>query len=155
MNRTKVLLATIVLLFISFGLTAMDTETELYFQGGTMTPDSFDFDIFWADLGFNLNVQLGELVIITPECDLVIQDLKFKKMQLAPALIANLKFGNFFIGAGPTKWFKLGSESFTSDWMLKANIGLTKYRMIYTLFFISDLKKGSNALIGIKLGFNL
>jgi hypothetical protein len=144
------------LLVGALGLSAMDTETELYFQGGTMTPDSFKFDVFWADLGFNLNVLLGDLVIITPECDLVIQDLKFKKMQLAPALIGNLKIGNFFIGAGPTKWFKLGAESVTSDWMLKINLGLTKYRMIYTLFAIVDFSNDSyNSLIGIKLGFNL
>ncbi len=156
MNRMKTLLLIGMILFSVSGISALETETELYFQAGTLTPDNFKFAYFWAIAGFNLNWKLGNTIMLTPECFFVVQDLKFNSVQLAPALIANAVIGNFFIGAGPTKWFKLGSESITSDWMLKVNVGLTKYRMIYTLFAVMDFSNDAwNSLIGIKLGFNL
>lgn len=156
MKHFKSLLLIVLLLASISGLSALDSETNLYFQAGTLTDDSFKFNTFWAIAGLNLNWQLGEMLMLTPECFFVIQDLKFNSVQLAPALIANIKIGNFFVGAGPTKWFKLGSESISSDLMLKVNIGLTKYRMIYTLFGILDFGNDSvNSLIGIKLGFNI
>jgi len=156
MNRLKTLLLIGLILFTVSGISALDTEAEAYFQAGTMTPDSFKFSYFWGVAGFNLNWKLGNTIMLTPECFFVVQDLKFNRVQLAPALIANIMIGNFFMGAGPTKWVKLGSDSVTSDWMLKINVGLTKFRMIYTLFAVIDFNNEAyNSLIGIKLGFNL
>jgi len=156
MKHFKTLLLAGLILLSATGLSALETDTTVYFQGGTMTPDNFKFSYFWAIAGFNLNWKIGNLFMLTPECFFVVQDLKFNRIQFAPAVIANLTFGNFFVGAGPTKWYKIGSESITSDMMLKVNVGLTKDRMIYTLYAIIDTKNDDyNSLIGIKLGFNL
>ena len=155
MNRMKMLLLAALILFSVSGLSAMESEADVYFQGGTLTPDNFDFAYFWAIAGFNLNWKIGDIIMITPECFFVVQDLKFNSVQLAPALIANVRLGNFFIGAGPTKWYKLGSESITSDMMLKINVGLTKYRMIYTLFAVVDFNNEDySSMLGVKLGFS-
>lgn len=148
-----------VFLVFSFSLKplkAQDIGMNFYINFGLVTDDSFSFnDYLWSG-GAALDIHIGPLLMITPECDIIVYKFEFDPVILAPAVIANIKLKNFFFGAGITKWFLIGDSIGTveSDFALKANLGLRTSNLRLTLYGISYFDNFFDyLLIGITLGF--
>jgi len=135
---------------------AQDVGMNFYINFGVITDDSFSFnDWLWSG-GAQLDLHIGPLFMLSPECDVIIYRFEFDPVILAPGVIANIKLSNFFLGAGLTKWFLIGSSvpTFESDFALKANIGLRTSNLKFTLYGISYFDGFLDYLIiGLTLGF--
>lgn len=145
-----------VLSFSPRPLSAQDIGMNFYINFGLLTDDSFSFDDYLWSTGANLDIHIGPLLMITPECDIIVYKFDFDPIIVAPAVLANIKLKNFFFGAGVTKWFLIGDTVGTieGDFALKANLGLRTNNLRLTLYGITYFDNVFDyLLIGITLGF--
>ncbi len=158
MKKTPIV---VMILFVAFSLptqslNAQDIGMNFYINFGLWTDDSFSFSDYMWSAGANLDIHIGPLFMITPECDIIVYKFDFDPVILAPAVMANIKLKNFFFGLGITKWFLIGDSvgSIEGDFALKMNLGLRTNNLRITLFGVSYFNNFFDyVLFGISLGF--
>lgn len=131
------------------------TSANFYLNFGIMTDDSFKFDPFYWYMGGNLDIHLGEYLMLSPEANLITYNFNFETFLLEPALLLNVKLGTMFVGGGIAKLFILGGEeTFGSDLFLKLNVGFSdgsgvRLKLFANMLFDNLFK---NMLIGAQIG---
>jgi hypothetical protein len=158
MKKVSIIFAILIILlsFSSQNLKAQDIGMNFYINFGLLTDDSFSFNDYLWSAGANLDIHIGPLFMLTPECDILVYKFDFDPVILAPALMANIKLKNFFFGAGITKWFLIGDSTGTieGDFALKVNLGLRTSNLrllLYGVSYVDDLL--DYLLLGVSLGF--
>ncbi len=162
----KVALSLLLLAFL-FCVTSQNSQAlgkpfSLYLSGGVLTDTNLSFDPFWWKAGANMDFSFALLPFtVSPECYIIVHNFEFDFFWLAPAVMANLKLANLFVGAGLTKWFLVGTEvteSFSTDVMLKLNAGLKGPGVKLTVFTVmpfDNLFKTDYMQIGATISFKL
>jgi hypothetical protein len=150
----KVLILLCGLLLVS-GIYAAGNQMDFGLNFGIMTVDDFKFDPIMWTAGAELDFQLGNYIMLSPELTLVGYKFEFKQFILYPGVILNFTPGNFFIGGGVVKGFLIGSgTSGSSAIALKLNAGILSKNIKLTTYLISDFDNlFKNMLIGASLGF--
>ena len=135
-----------------------ETDAQLFANLGIITDDSFKFNDFFWNLGLNLDLTLNDLLILSPELNLVTYKFKFKAFLLEPAILLNLKFSeNFFAGGGISKFMVISEGDYlgSSEWAMKLNIGFIgeyfKFRIYLSTPFDNVFKDN---LIGLQFGIS-
>ena len=128
---------------------------DFYIQAGVLTDNSFDFEPLLWTFGLNVDLKLVGILVISPELNLINHGFDFDYFLLEPAVMANLKFMGFFIGAGLNKLFLIGDGyGGSTDFALKFNLGfkisVIKFR-IYCMFPFEDFFPSS--IYGVMIGF--
>jgi hypothetical protein len=137
-------------------LPAQDIGMNFYINMGLLTDDSFSFSDYMWSAGANLDIHIGPLFMISPECDIIIYKFDFDPIIVAPGVLANIKLQNFFFGAGVTKWFLIGDSVGTveGEFALKANLGLRTNNLRLALYGITYFEGMFDYfLVGVTLGF--
>jgi hypothetical protein len=142
------------LLLVS-GVYAAGNQMNFGLNFGIMTPDDFSFDPIWWTVGAELDIQIGNYLMLSPEVTLVGYKFEFKQFVLYPGVILNFTPGNFFIGGGIVKGFLIPSDTpASSDVALKLNAGLISKNTKLTVYLISGFDSiFKNMLVGASLGF--
>ena len=124
-------------------------------NGGVVTDDSFSFDPFLWTAGIIMDFHLGDYLMLSPECFIIVYKFEFDPLWLAPAVIANIKLQSFFVGAGITKWFIIGDGyNASTDFALKINAGLRSGGIRLTAFIVTPFDgMFSHMTIGATIGF--
>lgn len=164
----KKIAISIILLAFLFCATSQNSQAlvkpfSLYLSGGVQTDTKFTFSPFFWTAGANMDFSFALLPFtISPECYIVVNNFKFDGFWMAPAVMANLKFANLFIGAGLAKYFKVGTavvEGPTEELKLKLNAGLKGPGAKLTVFVVTDfdnfLKTDHYTWFGATLSFGL
>jgi hypothetical protein len=152
MKKTIFLLCGLLLVSAAYGA---GNQMNFGLNFGIMTFDDFKFDpILWS-VGAELDYQLGNVLMLSPELTLVGYKFEFKQFILYPGIILNFAPGSFFVGGGLVKGFLIGDgPSVSSDISLKLNAGLMSRNTKLTVFLISDFDNlFKNMLVGATLGF--
>ncbi len=153
----KALMVLCGLLLVS-GLYAFEKQTTFGVNFGIMTDDSFSFDPLLWTAGAEIDLQLGQYLMLSPEVTLVGNGFKFKEFLLFPGAVLNFTPSNFFVGGGLVKGIYIGSgETFVSDdFALKLNAGLFSRNLKLTAYVIMDFNSlFKNTVVGATLGFRL
>jgi hypothetical protein len=162
----KIALSVLCLAFI-FCITSQNSQAlikpfSLYLNGGVQTDTKLSFDPFYWTAGANMDFSFALLPFtISPECNIIVNKFSFDRFWLAPAVMANLKLANLFVGAGLTKWFLIGTEvteTLSTDFKLKLNAGLKGAGVKLTVFAVTDfdnLFKTDYMWIGATVSFGL
>ena len=163
----KKIALSILLLGFLFCVTSQNSRAlikpfSFYLSGGVQTDTNLSFDPFRWTAGANVDFSFALLPFaISPECYIIVNKFDFKGFTLAPAVMANIKFVNFFVGAGIAKWFLIGTESaetLPKDFKLKLNAGLKGPGAKLTVFAVTDfdnLFKTHHMWIGATISFGL
>ena len=157
MKKLGVLLLGFFLFFLVSGqpLKAQAGTVDVFFNSGIVTDDSFSFDpLLWTG-GINLDFYITDYLTLSPECYIIIYQLEFDPIWIAPAILANLRFSSIFIGAGITKWFIVG-EGYTmsTDFSLKMNAGFQVHHLRLTAFVVSAFDHFlKDMTVGATIGF--
>lgn len=145
-------------LLLALGLSAFDKQTTLGLNFGIMDTDQFTFNPLLWSAGAELDIQLGEFLMLSPEATLVGNGFKFKDFLLFPGVVLNFTPSNFFIGGGLVKGIYIGSgETFVADeFSLKLNAGLFTKNLKLTAYVITAFDSlFDGMLVGASLGFRL
>jgi hypothetical protein len=159
--KKGILLTLIFLFLISFQpLQARgDHPVNFYLNFGLMTDDSFSFDPLLWYAGFNFDFHINDLLMISPEGNLITQDFKFDSLWLEPAALLNVKVDHFFFGAGVGKWLLLtGNDTYSTDFFLKLNAGFSGDGGLRVRIFLNtafDDLFGDYITIGAQLGIGI
>ena len=150
----KILLLSFGLLLVS-GVFAAGNEMSFRANFGIMTDDSFSFNPIMWTVGAELDFQLGDYLMFSPEVILVGFKFEFREFLLIPGAILNFTLGNFFVGGGVNKSFYMGSgPSESSDFELKLNAGLITKSIKFTAYVISSFDTlFKNMGVGASLGY--
>lgn len=152
MKKAMVLLCGLLLVT---GVSAAGKQMSFGLNFGIMTPDNFKFDpIFWS-AGAEIDFQLNDYVMLSPEATLVGYKFEFKQFVLYPGVILNFTPGSAFIGGGLVKGFLIPSDTpVSSKISLKLNAGLMSSNTKLTVFLISTFDNlFKDMLVGATLGF--
>ncbi len=145
------------LLLVS-GVFAFDKQTTVTINFGIMDTDQFKFNpVLWT-AGAEIDLQLGQYLMLSPEATLVGNGFKFKEFLLFPGVILNFTPSNFFVGGGLVKGIYIGGgDTFVSDdFSLKLNAGLFSRNIKLTAYVITSFDSlFDGMLVGISLGFRL
>lgn len=152
MKKALVLLCGLLLVSVVYGA---GSQISFGMPTGVMTDDHLSFNPFMWTEGIEVDIQLGNYLMLSPELTLVMVKFDFKDFFLYPAVILNFTPGPFFIGGGVTKGFYLGSgPSATTDVLLKLNTGLMSKNIKLTVYLISDFNTlFKDMAVGASLGF--
>jgi len=150
----KVLILLCGLLLVS-GVYGAGSQMNFGLNFGVMTLDDFSFDPLMWTAGAELDFQLGDYLMFSPEVTLVGYKFEFKEFNLYPAAILNFTPGNFFVGGGITKGIYIGSGTSGSfPVSLKLNAGLISKNLKLTAYLISDFSNlFKDMLVGASFGF--
>jgi hypothetical protein len=152
MKKTVIMLCGLLLVSGAF---AAGNEMSFGINFGAMTDDSFSFSPFLWTAGAELDLQIGNYIMFSPEAILVGEGFKFKVFTLYPAAILNFTASNFFVGGGVAKGFFIGSGlSGSTDFLLKLNAGFLSKNIkltAYALMAFDNLFK--DMALGATLGF--
>jgi len=120
---------------------AENKPISFYISGGVETNLDSLFDPTYWMAGAALDINLSALpLMISPECHIVVYGFEFDFFRLMPAVVLNYKVSSFFVGAGITKWWWLGSEAEgfdSSDFLLKINAGYKGNRIRLSAFIVT------------------
>jgi len=152
MKKVLILLCGLLLVSVVHGA---GSQMNFGLNFGIMTPDNFKFDPIMWTVGAELDFQLNDFIMLSPEVTLVGYQFKFKEFVLYPGIILNFTPGSFFIGGGVVKGFLIPSDvNASSDVALKLNAGLITTNTKLTVYVISDFNPiFKNMLVGASLGF--
>lgn len=147
--------------FLVFGLWAAPLEADsdgmnVFINAGVVTDDSFSFSPFIWTAGLNLDIHLGEMLMLSPEALITVSEFSFDPFWLSPAVLLNVKLDSFFVGGGLTKWFLVGDEDITvsTDVALKLNAGLVGENYRLTAFAVMEFDNlFSDMIVGVTIGF--
>lgn len=148
------LLSIICIGFLFISTPAKAEGLHLFINAGVITDDSLSFDPFLWTLGANLDFHIGEILMISPEANVVTYKFKFETFLFQPAILLNAKLGTFFVGGGLQKYFLISGDSYDSgEWGLKLNAGFVgqnfKIRGFMDMAFDSLFK---DMLVGVQVG---
>ena len=128
---------------------------NFYVRTGLITEDDFSFSPLLWTVGANFDFNLGPMLILSPECDLIVHQFNFSPVWLTPAVTLNLNLSGLYVGAGLAKFIMIGSGyTLTSDFLFKLNGGFKtdSFKLqVYTLSSFSHLF--SDMAVGFTLGF--
>lgn len=97
---------------------------NFYVRGGVLTDQHFTFDPFLWTVGANLDLNLGPVLMLSPECDVIVYKFHFNPVWLAPAVTLNFRASAFYAGGGLGKFLVIGSGyTLSTDLLLKLNAG--------------------------------
>jgi len=153
----KKLVPLILAIFLVFAFTAdlKADSTKFFGNFGIMTDDSFSFNPFFWSLGINFDFSINDLFMISPEVNVITYEFKFSTFLLEPAVLANFKFGTFFLGAGISKFFVVTGDDFgdSTDIALKINAGFRSENLKFKVYLITPFSDilGSN-IVGATFG---
>ncbi len=153
----RALLLTCALLLAS-GLAAAGKPMSFGLNFGVMTDDGFSFDPFIWTAGAELDLQLGDYLMLSPEVTLAQNGFTFKEFILFPGAVLNFTPGNVFVGGGLVKGIYIGGgKTFVADeFSLKLNAGLYSKNLKLTAYLITAFEDlFSYMTIGATLGFRL
>jgi len=156
MRNKKLIIIIVVLIVIFFAHSMVSAigPLDIYLQGGAITNDSFTFSPFLWTAGLNIDLKFGKMMMLSPELNVVINELKFDNILLEPAITLNIRLANFFAGAGLTKFFKLGGDFWANKFSLKVHGGIKLIGMklrVYMIIPFDDLFKP--VIYGGSVGF--
>lgn len=143
------------LLLVS-GVYAAGSQMNFGLNFGIMTLDDFKFDPLMWTAGAELDFQIGDFLMLSPEATLVGNGFKFKEFLLIPGVVLNFTPGNVFVGGGLVKGIYIGSgETFVADkFSLKLNAGVVNKNIKLTAYLITEFDNlFKNMLVGASLGF--
>ena len=127
---------------------------DIYFQGGLVTDDSMSFSPLLWSAGINADFKFGNMMMLSPELNIIVNEFDFDYILLEPAITINFRLANFFVGAGLTKFFELGDDFWANKFSLKVHGGLKligiKLR-VYMIIPFDELFKP--AIYGGTIGF--
>lgn len=154
----RALLLTCALLLAS-GLSAAGKPMSFGLNFGVMTDNDFSFDPFIWTAGAEIDLQLGDYLMLSPELTLAENGFKFEKFLLIPGVMLNVTPGSLFFGGGLVKGIFIGSgETFADDeFSLKLNAGLFSREFKLTAYLITSFDDlfGEFMTVGASLGFRL
>lgn len=153
----KIMVLLVGLLMVS-AVYAAGNEMSFGINFGVMTDQSFSFDPVYWTAGAELDFQIGNYIMFSPEVILVGSGFGFKDFFLFPAAILNFTASNFFIGGGLTKGFYLGSGTTTeiTDVALKLNAGFLSKNLKLTAYAITAFNNlFKDMILGASIGFKL
>ena len=145
-------------LMLVSGVHAAGSQMNFGLNFGIMTQDNFKFDPIMWTVGAELDFQLNDYVMLSPEVTLVGYKFAFKEFLLFPGAVLNFTARSFFVGGGITKGFYIGSGDTTeiTDVALKLNAGLLTDSIKLTAYIITPFNGIFEAMIiGATLGFRL
>ncbi len=155
-----VLMLSVLVLYFSAELKAQDEcfkeeGMNFYLNAGILTDDSFSFSPLLWYVGPSLDIHFGRIFMLSPEVNWVFYKFEFKDFLLNPAVVLNAKLKCFFVGAGISKYWYIGSSTsgeFT-DFLLRLNLGI-KTGNVKLRFFLDTAFNNffNNPLIGFQLG---
>lgn len=153
----------IIILFFGASLILSISNQNLYsqyetmtlsFNAGVHTDDSFSFDPFFWTAGLILDINMGDHLMLSPECFVIVHEFEFDYTTLAPAVLLNFKFESLFVGGGITKWWNVNDFSNPSDFLLKLNAGFRGRNLKLAAYLITDFDDlFEDNVVGATLGF--
>ncbi len=114
----------ILILVIIPGRVSAIGPLDVYIQGGAISDESLSFSPLLWTAGVNIDFKTGNLLMISPELNIIVNEFNFDYILLEPALTINLRLANFFVGAGLTKIFEMGNDFWADKFSLKVHGGL-------------------------------
>jgi hypothetical protein len=118
----------------------LSAQTEVSLNFGVVTDKSFSFNPFLWTGGMTVDIFLGPNLSLSPEGFIIVHNFDFGGFFVAPAVLLNFQGPGFFIGAGLTKWWLVGSDvggSYSSDVALKMNLGFKGSNFRFTVFAVT------------------
>lgn len=127
---------------------------KIFANFGLITDDSFTFTDYMWYAGANIDFHFNDLVMISPEVNLITYKFDFSAFLIEPAVLLNIKLGTIFAGGGLTKMFLIsGSYTGSSDFALKLNAGFRSAHMRFRVFLITPFNDILNQnLVGVQFG---
>ena len=150
-----VLVFVLLLSFSASNLEAKSSGMDIFVNAGVVTDDSLSFNPFIWTAGITMDFHLGDYLMLSPEGFVTIHKFDFDPFWLSPAVLLNVKFESFFVGAGVTKWFLIG-DGYTvpTDLALKINAGITGQNFRGAAFAVMDFDNlFSDMIVGATFGF--
>jgi len=142
-------------LLLASGVFAAGSQMNFSINFGAMTDDSFSFDFYYPGVGAELDIQVGNVLMISPEITLYSIKFEFDTLLLYPGAIVNFTPGGFFVGGGVVKPIAIsGGDTWTTDFALKLNAGFISKSMKLTAYLITSFDSlFDGMLVGANLGF--
>lgn len=128
---------------------------NFYVRGGILTESNFEFDdILWL-VGANLDFHFGPILMLSPECDIIVYEFKFNPVFIMPGATLNLYFDGFYAGAGATIPIIIGSGySYEGNVLLKLNAGFKTNYFKFQAFLLTPFESIFDyTVIGATVGF--
>jgi hypothetical protein len=155
MKKISIVLLLVMLIPLLSSVNLNADSTKMFANFGIVTDDSLTFDSYLWYIGANIDFSINDLFMVSPELNVMSYKFEFSTFLLEPAVLANLKFGTFFAGAGLTKLFVISGNDFKdeSDFALKLNAGFRGDHIRFRVFLITPFNDlfGSN-LVGAQIG---
>ncbi len=152
----KIVLA-VLILFAGASLYA-GAGVRLNLKGGVLTDTEFKFKPLIWTAGIDVDIHVNDVLLITPEAQLVFSEFQFKDILLYPACTVNAVLGGFFVGGGLGKWMYIASGEkpiYDKDFTLKLNAGLINDRFKLAAYVITpfdNILKKYYTIVGATLG---
>ncbi len=153
----KYFITLFIVLFLFTGLSySADKSFDMYIGANILTDSSFTFEYYLWGPGVAFDFYLTDNLTISPEAYMYVYKFEFNPFILAPAVLVNMRFNTFFVGAGITKWFLIGSNAsdVSSDFALKINAGFVSESLKLSFFAITSFDElFSDMALGASLAF--
>jgi len=155
----KKVIVSVVILLVVIAAVPQSARGEgvynFYIRTGLITDDSISFSPLLWTIGANFDFNLGSMLMISPECDIIVYKFNFNPLWLTPAVTLNLNFSGLFLGAGIAKFIVLGSGyTLSSDFLFKLNGGFKTDSFKLQLYALSSFDSiFSDMTVGFTLGF--
>jgi len=154
-KRIFMLFIVILILLVSAHQSQAMGPFNFYVRGGILTESDFSFDnVLWL-AGANLDLHLGPILMISPECDIIVYKFEFDPVFITPGVLLNLRAAGFYGGGGVTIPVIIGSGyTFEGDVLLKLNAGYKTDFLKIQFFVLTPFENAFDfTIIGATLGF--
>ncbi|MCP4221696.1 MAG: hypothetical protein GY765_44145 [bacterium] len=155
MKKTIIFMFATALIFSFINLEAKEKqEIDFFAHWGVVTDDSLSFSPFLWTAGVNIDIHLGDMLMLSPEGFITCYKFEFDPFWLAPGVLLNIKMDSFFIGGGVTKWILIGDGyTVSTDVAFKMNAGFRSDRYKLTAFAVSAFDNMFKDMqVGVTLG---
>jgi hypothetical protein len=153
----KALFTVLLIAAVSLAVPATAQAELLSLNFGFVTDSKFSFNPFLWTAGLAIDIPIGPALTLCPEGYIVVNKFDFGTFIFAPAVMLNFNAAGFFVGAGLSKWFLLGSDvsgAPSSDISLKLNAGFHASGLRLTAFLFTPFKEAfKSTAVGATLGF--
>ncbi|MFW6131141.1 MAG: hypothetical protein ACOC5F_00900 [Candidatus Aminicenantaceae bacterium] len=128
---------------------------NFYIRGGILTESDFSFSSVLGLAGANIDLNLGPVLMISPECDILLYNFSFNPVFITPGVLVNIRASSFFFGAGVNLPIIIGSGySLEGDFLLKINAGFKTDFIKFQAFVLTPLENAFDfTIIGATFGF--
>jgi hypothetical protein len=156
MKKVFVLTLFVLMILLGFARQAQASgPINFYIRGGILTESNFKFDhILWLG-GANIDLHFGPILMLSPECDIVIYKFEFNPVFIMPGATLNLHINGLYAGAGATIPIIIGSGyTYEGNFLLKLNAGFkTNYLKLQAFLLTPFENLFGYSVIGATLGF--